>query len=93
MLIASSSNKKAIIGGVVGGGTALVLVAIFFLIWFKFYRKRKTTTHKGNLLAATEFQGPVNYRYKDLISATASFSEENKLGEGGFGDIYKVKMK
>ncbi|KAL5743615.1 hypothetical protein ACOSQ2_026731 [Xanthoceras sorbifolium] len=83
----SSNNNKAIIGGVVGGGTALLLVAIFF-IWFKFYRKRKTT-HRGNLLEATEFQGPVNYRYKDLISATASFSEENKLGEGGFGDIYK----
>ncbi|TXG68991.1 hypothetical protein EZV62_003926 [Acer yangbiense] len=91
--MASSSKKKAIIGGVVGGGTALVLVAIFFLIWFKFYRKRKTITHKGNLLDATEFQGPVNYRYKDLISATASFSEENKLGEGGFGDIYKGTLE
>ncbi|KAK2638812.1 hypothetical protein Ddye_026607 [Dipteronia dyeriana] len=91
--IASSSKKKAIIGGVVGGGTSLVLIAIFFLIWFKFYRKTKTTTHKGNLLEATEFQGPVNYRYKDLISATASFSEENKLGEGGFGDIYKGTLE
>ncbi|KAK1575040.1 hypothetical protein Q3G72_002065 [Acer saccharum] len=90
--IASSSKKKAIIGEVVGG-TALVLVAIFFLIWFKFYRKRKTTAHKGNLLDATEFRGPVNYRYKDLISATASFNEENKLGEGGFGDIYKGTLK
>lgn len=43
------------------------------------------------MLEATEFQGPVNYRYRDLVSATASFSEANKLGEGGFGDIYKVK--
>jgi len=41
-------------------------------------------------LSATELQGPVNFRYNDLKSATKNFSEENKLGEGGFGDVYKV---
>ncbi|KAI3921077.1 hypothetical protein MKX01_036056 [Papaver californicum] len=44
---------------------------------------------KGNILGATELRGPVNYGYKDLKSATGSFSEANKLGEGGFGDVYK----
>lgn len=44
----------------------------------------------GDILGATELQGPVNYKYKDLSSATKNFSEENKLGEGGFGDVYKV---
>lgn len=47
----------------------------------------------GNISEATELQGPVNYRLKDLISATRKFSEENKLGEGGFGEIYKVNEK
>lgn len=42
-------------------------------------------------MGATELQGPVNYKYKDLKSATENFSDENKLGEGGFGDVYKVK--
>ena len=37
-------------------------------------------------------RGPVNYSYRDLKSATKSFSAENKLGEGGFGDVYKVKF-
>ena len=38
-------------------------------------------------------RGPVNCKYKDLKSATRNFSEGNKLGEGGFGDAYKVKIK
>lgn len=45
----------------------------------------------GDILGATELQGPVNFNYKDLKAATNNFSEENKLGEGGFGDVYKVR--
>lgn len=41
-------------------------------------------------MGATELQGPVDFRYKDLKYATKNFSEENKLGAGGFGDVYKV---
>jgi hypothetical protein len=44
----------------------------------------------GNILGATELKGPVNYKYSDLKAATKNFSDENKLGEGGFGDVYKV---
>lgn len=43
-----------------------------------------------NILWATELQGPVIYDYKDLKSATNEFREENKLGEGGFGEVFKV---
>lgn len=46
----------------------------------------------GNILGATELQGPNVYSYKDLKTATNNFSEENKLGQGGFGDVYKVKF-
>lgn len=44
----------------------------------------------GDILGATDLKGPVSYRYKDLKAATKNFSDENKLGEGGFGDVYKV---
>ena len=37
-------------------------------------------------------KGPVNYKYNDLKAATKEFSAENKLGEGGFGDVYKVNL-
>ncbi|KAJ6867569.1 hypothetical protein NC652_038699 [Populus alba x Populus x berolinensis] len=47
----------------------------------------------GNILDATELRGATIYNYKDLKSATKNFKEENKLGEGGFGDVYKGTLK
>ena len=31
------------------------------------------------------------FSFKRVASATKDFSVENKLGEGGFGPVYKVK--
>ena len=30
------------------------------------------------------------FDFDDILDATDNFSEENKLGEGGFGPVYKV---
>lgn len=30
------------------------------------------------------------FRFKDLVVATNEFSDRNKLGQGGFGLVYKV---
>ncbi|XP_057807228.1 cold-responsive protein kinase 1-like isoform X2 [Salvia miltiorrhiza] len=87
----NSSKKKAIIGGVVAAG-ALVLILAAFLLWYKFARKPETAP-RSDILGATELQGPNRYSYKDLKAATSNFSEENKLGEGGFGDVYKATLK
>ena len=38
------------------------------------------TLHKNNL----------NFKYSTLEKATRSFEEANKLGQGGFGTVYKV---
>ncbi|CAI8602228.1 unnamed protein product [Vicia faba] len=32
---------------------------------------------------------PKKYELKELIKATGGFSDQNKLGEGGFGTVYK----
>uniref|UniRef100_A0A453J2I1 Protein kinase domain-containing protein n=1 Tax=Aegilops tauschii subsp. strangulata TaxID=200361 RepID=A0A453J2I1_AEGTS len=33
--------------------------------------------------------GPKRFRYKDLVVATGNFCDENKLGQGGFGSVYR----
>ena len=33
------------------------------------------------------------YDISQIVEATGNFSEENKLGQGGFGPVYKVKMQ
>ena len=32
------------------------------------------------------------YDYEELVVATDNFSSRNKLGQGGFGAVYKVTM-
>ncbi|KAJ6861645.1 hypothetical protein NC651_037652 [Populus alba x Populus x berolinensis] len=84
----SSSKKGAIIGGA-AGGAALVLLIVGLFVWFKLSKKQKADPG-GNILDATELRGATIYSYKDLKLATKNFKEENKLGEGGFGDVYKL---
>ncbi|CAN1351676.1 Cysteine-rich receptor-like protein kinase 42 [Linum perenne] len=64
----------------------------------RFFADNQTTDlepflSKGDILGATELRGATMYNYKDLKSATGNFSPENKLGEGGFGDVYKGTLK
>ena len=33
----------------------------------------------------------LNFKYSTLDKATGSFDEANKLGQGGFGTVYKVR--
>ncbi|CAN1160780.1 Cysteine-rich receptor-like protein kinase 42 [Linum perenne] len=87
-----SKSKAGLIGGLAGGIGALFLVAALFL-WFYISKRSKKAPPKGDILGATELRGATIYRYKDLKSATGNFSPENKLGEGGFGDVYKGTLK
>lgn len=32
------------------------------------------------------------FNFDEILDATDNFSQENKLGEGGFGPVYKVNI-
>ncbi|EHA8589207.1 cold-responsive protein kinase 1 [Cocos nucifera] len=88
----SSSKKRAIIGGIAGGAGFLLLLAVAAFLWIR--RSRKPgNLERGDILGVTELRGPVDYRYADLKVATKDFGKENKLGEGGFGEVYKGVLK
>ncbi|KAG5413728.1 hypothetical protein IGI04_001295 [Brassica rapa subsp. trilocularis] len=65
----------------------LLLVAVF-IIW----AKRKTTGYETEPLADGEditTAGSLQFDFKAIEAATNKFSDSNKLGQGGFGQVYK----
>lgn len=43
-------------------------------------------------MAKTLNNSSLNFKYSTLEKATGSFAEANKLGQGGFGTVYKVSL-
>ena len=84
------------VGLVVGLSVGLgCLVCVVGLLWFTFSR-RKNKGKEDNLGVDAsiddEFErgtGPKRFTYPELSNATNNFAEEGKLGEGGFGGVYK----
>ncbi|KAJ9541301.1 hypothetical protein OSB04_027807 [Centaurea solstitialis] len=76
------SNMVAIIAGAIGG---VVLLFLILLLWI-LYRLRM----KSKNTEEADLKGAINYNYKDLQLATNDFSEENILGKGGYGEVFKA---
>nr|GEU35724.1 cysteine-rich receptor-like protein kinase 2 [Tanacetum cinerariifolium] len=87
----NSSTKKAIIGGILGG-SGLLFIVLLYLLW-KRSTKSRDRQHVKSTGATELLQGPTAYRYNDLVTATNNFSQEYKIGEGDFGEVYKGTLK
>ncbi|KAL4637797.1 hypothetical protein ACB092_03G102100, partial [Castanea dentata] len=89
----STKNKSGlIIGLAVSSGVVSCGIG---LLWFICWRKRaggntEDSGDDGNM--DDEFEigtGPRRFTYRELLNATNNFAERGKLGEGGFGGVYK----
>ncbi|XP_030958859.1 L-type lectin-domain containing receptor kinase IX.1-like [Quercus lobata] len=75
--------------------SSAVVCCALGVIWFIFRRRRasRNTEDLGdddNM--DIEFEkgtGPRRFTYRELLNATNNFTEQGKLGEGGFGGVYK----
>ncbi|KAL0823280.1 hypothetical protein Bca101_046957 [Brassica carinata] len=92
----SQEDKKRMIIGVSVSGFVLVTLFIVLLITFflrRKHRREKAGEEKENLTSINEDlergAGPRKFSYKELASAANNFSVDRKLGEGGFGAVYK----
>ncbi|KAL6642582.1 hypothetical protein ACP70R_020763 [Stipagrostis hirtigluma subsp. patula] len=75
------------------------LVVAAFLC-FIFYSRRLTRYRKGRLMREEQLVWGLEgknsefsvFDFEQILQATNNFSEENKLGEGGFGAVYKGQL-
>ncbi|XP_074562389.1 putative LRR receptor-like serine/threonine-protein kinase At1g53440 [Curcuma longa] len=79
-------KSKLSVGVIVGIviASCLVLLLAFYIIWFYFIRKDP----RDNELKGLELQTGY-FTLKQIKAATRNFDPENKIGEGGFGPVYK----
>ena len=89
----STFSAGLIVAFVIGGlflacGIALLLV----FVWRKGSRGKGKEGVKNVDPVEREIEqgkGPKKFSYNELVRATNNFAEEGKLGEGGFGGVYK----
>ncbi|XP_020185450.1 receptor-like serine/threonine-protein kinase SD1-8 [Aegilops tauschii subsp. strangulata] len=76
----------------------LVLMCSIFLVWIcKFRGNRRNRDNQAKSIlrgASNQLIGDENIElplvsFKDIVAATNDFSNENMLGQGGFGKVYK----
>nr|XP_043630101.1 L-type lectin-domain containing receptor kinase IX.1-like [Erigeron canadensis] len=91
-----SKIRPHVVGLIAGVAVLFTFLAtLAFVLW----RKIKTHKHKVEELQFTvemnnEFEtGPRRFSYAELAQSTAGFLENEMLGEGGFGGVYKGFLK
>lgn len=80
-----SLNSK-LLGSI--GGTALVSCLVLFICWLR-VRWRRRYNRAGEGEGEREESRLVYFDYQMLREATKGFEARNKIGQGGFGEVYK----
>ncbi|XP_052166855.1 probable kinase CHARK [Oryza glaberrima] len=71
-----------------------LLLALFLRSRAKRINSSTQITHTvgDRLEIAVAAAGPRRYSYDELVAATRDFAEEEKLGRGGFGSVYRGRL-
>ncbi|GLT38035.1 hypothetical protein SLA2020_123060 [Shorea laevis] len=83
----TSLSIRLVVGIVVGAASAIFLVVV--ILWWKCYRRQKNTLEQD--LKGMDLQIG-SFTLRQLKAATNNFDPINKIGEGGFGPVYKGRL-
>ncbi|XP_076897062.1 L-type lectin-domain containing receptor kinase IX.1-like [Bidens hawaiensis] len=96
---ASGISVGLAIGLTIGVGLSLILA---FVLWRRKKKNTEEEEEEAEGVALSEVMkkefgmdaaGPRRFSYQDLARSTNGFAKEGKLGEGGFGGVYKGILK
>jgi len=63
------------------------LISLFAYLWLKKRAKKGTELHVNSTSTELEY-----FELSTITAATNDFAPANKLGQGGFGSVYKVEL-
>ncbi|XP_062194666.1 LEAF RUST 10 DISEASE-RESISTANCE LOCUS RECEPTOR-LIKE PROTEIN KINASE-like 1.2 isoform X3 [Phragmites australis] len=97
-------SHTLMIGIVCGAGAGVILVVCFiFFVWHKRKRRKEARASNDLMRSGSSMQSyskdlelvgsPHIFTYEELEEATDGFSASRELGDGGFGTVYKGKLR
>ncbi|KAK1406025.1 hypothetical protein QVD17_42282 [Tagetes erecta] len=82
------TNKLGLISGMVVGGSLLIIVSLIIIILWR----KQTMTHEVRGMDLPLKTSINIFPMRQIKTATNNFDEEYKIGEGGFGPVYKGRL-
>ncbi|KAM3206598.1 hypothetical protein ACQJBY_061983 [Aegilops geniculata] len=96
--VATSPRRRRLVPVLVPSAVAAFLVllcAVAVIVYRRRIWERLDCSDNEEEHEQAEFErgvGPRRYRYRELAAATKDFAEEEKLGRGGFGNVYRGSL-
>ncbi|CAN6213706.1 unnamed protein product [Urochloa humidicola] len=73
---------------------SVVVLALGIVVWIMTWCKhQKRSVQQKELELFGGIMGPRGFQLDELAAATSNFAEENKLGRGGFGPVYRGYLR
>ncbi|CAL0313987.1 unnamed protein product [Lupinus luteus] len=86
------SKTRLVIGLTVGAGVLIGFLGLTWLVTMTLRNRGMEDVLDSDLAMDNDFErntGPRKFSYEELATTTNNFAKEEKIGEGGFGGIYK----
>ncbi|KAH7430492.1 hypothetical protein KP509_08G001100 [Ceratopteris richardii] len=85
----NGTNKRVIIIGALLGIFGVVLAALVLLLYYRKKVLKPKYRSQDQWRLALQEHLPQEFSYRELARATSNFNEKNRLGSGGFGEVFR----